>query len=266
MADAPRIEVGIFGGSGFYSLLDDAQEVPVETPYGRPSAPVVVGEIEGRAVGFIPRHGVKHELPPHEINYRANLWAMKHLGATDVILPCAAGSLQPHIEPGSFVIADQVVDRTWGRPDTYYDGPITTHVSFADPYDEEMRATALASARELGIPVHDGGTVVVIQGPRFSTRAESRWFMSQGWEVINMTQYPEVILARELELCYANISMVTDHDVGVEGAAPVSHERVVTVFNENNERLRELLFAVIPRIAPQPKEHLCATALRGARL
>ncbi|MBW3602756.1 MAG: MTAP family purine nucleoside phosphorylase, partial [Actinobacteria bacterium] len=198
--DGPRIEVGVFGGSGFYSLLDDADEVPVDTPYGPPSAPVVVGEVGGRRVGFMPRHGPRHELPPHVINYRANLWAMHELGATDVILPCAAGSLQRDVEPGQFVFCDQIVDRTSGRRDTFYDGPVTTHVSFAEPYDDEMRRVAINSARGLGIDLHERGTVVVVQGPRFSTKAESRWFASMGWEVINMTQYPESVLARELQM------------------------------------------------------------------
>ena len=266
MAAPPRIDVGIVGGSGFYALLDDALEVPVETPYGRPSAPVVVGEIGGRRVGFVPRHGVRHELPPHEINYRANLWAMQHLGATDVVLPCAAGSLQPHVEPGSFVIADQVVDRTCGRADTYYDGPITTHVSFADPYDEEMRATALASARALGIAVHERGTIVVVQGPRFSTRAESTWFASQGWEVVNMTQYPEVVLARELEMAACNISLITDYDAGPAGeaGAAVSHAAVLEVLEANNDRLRELLFHLVPRL-PLSTDRPALHALDGAR-
>jgi 5'-methylthioadenosine phosphorylase len=190
---------------------------------------------------------------------------MKAIGARRVIGPCASGALQADLELGEFVVCDQFVDRTSGRKDTFYDGPETTHVSAADPYCPDLRALLVETAGELGIPVRDGGTVVTIQGPRFSTRAESRWFQEMGWDMINMTAYPEGYLARELELCYANISMVTDHDVGVEGAAPVSHEQVVSVFNENNARLRELLFAVIPKIPEQPAEHLCATALRGAR-
>lgn len=263
-----QIQVGIFGGSGFYSLLSDAREVVVDTPYGEPSAPVVIGEIEGRTVGFMPRHGVKHTIPPHKINYRANLWAMKSLGATDVILPCAAGSLQRHIEPGSFVIADQVVDRTTGRIDTFYDGPETTHISFAEPYDAEMRQVALECARELGIPVHDGGTIVVIQGPRFSTKAESKWFSSMGWEVINMTQYPEVVLARELEMAALNISLITDYDVGLEDdpdIEPVSHAAVIETFEANNAKLRDLLFAIVPRLPLSP-DRPALHALEGARI
>ena len=262
----PRADVGVFGGSGFYSFLDDVEEVEVDTPYGKPSAPFTIGDVGGTRVAFLPRHGRRHELPPHAIPYRANLWAMKELGVRRVIGPNASGSLKPELEPGTFVLCDEFVDRTAARESTFYDGPQTTHVSAADPYCPDLRRLLVETAGELGIKARDGGTVVVIQGPRFSTRSESQWFQAAGWDVINMTAYPEGYLARELELCYANISMVTDHDVGVEGTAPVSHEQVVTVFNENNEKLRELLFAVIPRIQPQPEEHLCATALRGARI
>jgi 5'-methylthioadenosine phosphorylase len=258
-------EIGVFGGSGFYSFLDDVEERELATPYGSPSAPLTIGEIGGKRVAFLPRHGRRHELPPHAIPYRANVWAMRELGVRRIIGPNASGSLKPELQLGEFVVCDQFVDRTSGRADTFYDGPETTHVSAADPYCPELRGLLVETARELGIKARDAGTVVVIQGPRFSSRAESRWFQGMGWDTINMTAYPEGFLARELELCYANISMVTDHDVGVEGAPPVSHEQVVTVFNENNEKLRELLFAVIPRIPPQPDEHLCATALRGAR-
>ncbi|HEU5212551.1 MAG TPA: S-methyl-5'-thioadenosine phosphorylase [Gaiellaceae bacterium] len=261
MAD---VGIGVFGGSGFYSFLDDVEQVEVETPYGKPSAPLFVGEIGGALVAFLPRHGVNHELPPHRIPYRANVWAMREVGVRRIIGPCASGALQPDLQLGEFVVCDQFVDRTTGRTDTFYDGPETTHVSAADPYCPQLRRLLVDTANGLGIPVRDGGTVVTIQGPRFSTRAESKWFQDAGWHMINMTAYPEGYLARELQLCYANISMVTDHDVGVEGAEPVSHEAVLEVFTANNERLRELLFAVIPRIGPQP-EDVCATALRGAR-
>ena len=261
----PRAEVGVFGGSGFYSLLDDVEEVELETPYGPPSAAITIGDVGGTRVAFLPRHGRAHELPPHRIPYRANVWAMRELGLRRLIGPNASGALKPELRLGEFVVCDQFVDRTSGRADTFYDGPDTTHVSAADPYCPDLRRLLLETAAELGIPARDGGTVVTIQGPRFSTRAESRWFQDMGWDVINMTAYPEGYLARELELCYANISMVTDHDVGVAGAEPVSHETVIRVFNENNARLRELLFAVIPRIGPQ-QEDVCATALRSARL
>jgi 5'-methylthioadenosine phosphorylase len=259
------IEVGIFGGSGFYSLLDDVEEVTVETPFGEPSAPIAVGDISGHKVAFLPRHGTKHELPPHQINYRANLWALKELGVKRIIGPCAAGSLNKDVRPGEFVVCDQLVDRTTGRKDTFYDGPVTTHVSWADPYCPELRALAIETAGSEGITFHAKGTVVVIQGPRFSTRAESSWFGREGWEVINMTQYPEAYLARELEMCYVNISLITDYDVGVEGAPPVTHEEVLTVFNANNAKLRGLLFTLVPKI-PSDRSCPCATALEGARL
>jgi 5'-methylthioadenosine phosphorylase len=258
-------EVGVFGGSGFYSFLEDVDEVEVETPYGKPSAPFTIGEIGGKRVAFLPRHGRNHELPPAQIPYRANVWAMKELGVRRIIGPNASGALTRELELGEFVVCDQFADRTTGRADTFYEGPETTHVSAADPYCPDLRGLLVETAAELGIRARDGGTVVTIQGPRFSTRAESKWFQAMGWQVINMTAYPEGWLARELELCYANISMVTDHDVGVVGEEPVSHETVVRVFDENNEKLRQLLFAVIPKIPPQPEEHLCATALRGAR-
>lgn len=257
-------DVGIFGGSGFYSLLDDVEEITVDTPYGDPSSPVFVGEIAGTSVAFLPRHGVKHQYPPHMINYRANVWALQELGVTRIIGPCAAGSLKTDVEPGHFVICDQLIDRTAGRKDTFYDGPATTHVSYADPYCPELRSVALRLASQQGITAHDRGTVVTVQGPRFSTRAESKWFQQAGWEVINMTQYPEAYLARELEICYVNISLITDYDVGLEGSEPVSHEKVIEVFNANNEKLRALLFSLVPEI-PSERSCICASALKGAR-
>lgn len=259
-----RADIGVFGGSGFYSFLENTETVDIDTPFGKPSAPPVIGEVGGKRVAFIPRHGRKHEFPPHKVPYRANLWTMKELGVERVLGPNACGSLAAHVKPGDFVICDQLVDRTRERPNTFYDGPVTTHVSFADPYCPAMRAVAIAEGRRIGIPLHETGTVVVIEGPRFSTRAESSWFSSAGWEVINMTQYPEALLARELELCYANISLITDYDVGVEGVPPVTHEEVVRVFEQNNSRLRELLFGIIPAL-PDERACPCATALDGAR-
>jgi 5'-methylthioadenosine phosphorylase len=260
------VSVGIFGGSGFYRFLDEVEEVAVDTPYGPPSARARVGTIEGAQVIFMPRHGDEHTLPPHRINYRANVWAMREVGVRRIVGPSACGSLKPELEPGTFLVCDQFVDRTKGREDTFYDGPQTTHVSAADPYCAGLRETLVTCARELEIPVVDGGTVVVIQGPRFSTRAESRWFSRCGWDVVNMTQYPEAWLARELELCYANVSLVTDYDVGLEGmpdVPPVSVETAVGVFADNLDRLRALLFRAVPKIGPQPDD-ICASALSSA--
>ena len=258
-------EIGVFGGSGFYSFLPATETVEVDTPYGRPSAPPVIGEIGGRRVAFIPRHGVHHELPPHAINYRANLWAMRELGVERIVGPCAAGSLRKGVALGDFVVCDQIVDRTRSRSHTFYDGPVTTPISFADPYCETMREVAIRTGRDLGITMHTHGTMVVIEGPRFSTRAESKWFASQGWDTLNMTGYPEALLARELEICYANVSLITDYDVGVEDAPPVTHDEVIRVFSENNDKLRKLLFELIPALAPE-RDCVCATALTGARL
>jgi 5'-methylthioadenosine phosphorylase len=257
-------QIGVFGGSGFYSLLEDAKEVTVETPYGAPSDKVAIGTIAGKRVAFLPRHGKDHRFPPQSINYRANLWAMKDLGVTRIIAPTACGSLKPEVAPGDMVVADQFVDRTSGRKDTFYDGPITTHISTADPYCPQLRPLAIDALKSIGVKTHETGTIVVIQGPRFSTRAESKWFQDAGWEVINMTQYPECPLARELEMCYVNISLITDYDAGMAGVAPVSHEEVIKVFSSNNERVKQAIFKIIEAI---PQEHTCgcATALSGAR-
>jgi 5'-methylthioadenosine phosphorylase len=259
-----QADIGVFGGSGFYSLIEGAAEHWVETPYGAPSDKVALGEIGGRRVAFLPRHGKDHRYPPHAINYRANVYAMKTLGVKWIIGPTAAGSLAKGYKPGSMAVCDQLVDRTRGRKDTFYDGPITTHVSFADPYCPTLRPIAIDSLKSLDIETHEHGTVVVIQGPRFSTRAESNWFQSQGWEVINMTQYPESYLARELEMCYVNISLITDYDIGLEGMPPVSHHEVIEVFNRNNARVRNASAKIVERIPPDA-DCPCRHALEGAR-
>ncbi|MDX2105442.1 MAG: S-methyl-5'-thioadenosine phosphorylase [Candidatus Melainabacteria bacterium] len=260
------IEIGVFGGSGFYKLLEDCHEKVIETPYGAPSDKVTIGTLAGKQIAFMPRHGSQHQLPPHKINYRANVWAMKSLGVKRLIAPCAAGSLQKDVKLGDFVVCDQFVDRTSGRDDTYYDGPITTHVSSADPYCPELRTLAVQAGRDCGITTHDKGTVVVIQGPRFSSKAESKWFTSMGWEVINMTQYPEVHLARELEMCVVNISLITDYDSGLIGdVEPVSHAEVVKVFTENNKKLVSLLNKLVEIIPGKIDHCTCQKALAGAR-
>ena len=260
-------DIGIFGGSGFYKLLEHPEQRLVETPYGSPSDAFMLGELGGKRVAFLPRHGGKHTIPPHLINYRANMWAMKSLGVQRIISPCAAGSLQKHVKPGSFVICDQYVDRTTGRKDTFYDGPISTHVSAADPYCPEMRKLAIDAGKKSSIPVHETGTVVTIQGPRFSTRAESKWFCQAGWEVINMTQFPEAHLARELEMCVVNISLITDYDSGLHGdIEPVSHSEVIKVFNENLSKLQKLLVGLLETIPAERKQCSCSSALEHARI
>ena len=246
MADVA--EIGIFGGSGFYSLLEDVREAKIDTPYGPPSDSFFLATVAGRSVAFLPRHGRSHSIPPHRVNYRANVWAMRSLGVKAVISPCAAGSLQLHVEPGHFVVSDQFVDRTNGRADTFFDGPIVSHVSSAEIYDPVLRGIALDVIREHGITVHDGGTVVVIQGPRFSTRAESKWFSDAGWEVINMTQYPEAYLCRELGMAVVNIALITDYDAGVlEGTTAVTAHDVLAVFEQNAERIRRVVLDMVGR-------------------
>ncbi|MDQ2688622.1 MAG: S-methyl-5'-thioadenosine phosphorylase, partial [Armatimonadota bacterium] len=211
-------DIGIFGGSGFYEFAEgDITEVKVETPYGPPSDRVALATVAGHRIAFLPRHGKHHTLPPHKVPYKANLWAFQKLGITRIIAPNAVGSLQTSIAPGHFVITDQFVDRTTGRADTFYDGPVVTHVSSAEPYCPQLRQLALDATRSHGVPVHESGTCVVIQGPRFSSKAESRWFTQMGWNTVTMTQYPEAILARELALCYVNIALVTDYDAGLVG-------------------------------------------------
>lgn len=265
-----RAEIGVFGGSGLYDMegarvLD---ELKVETPFGAPSDLITIVEIAGKRVAFLPRHGRKHQYPPHKVPYKANIWAMKALGVERVLSPNAVGSLQRHIKPGDFVICDQFVDRTRHRDDTFFDGPITTHVSTAEPYCPQLRDIAIQGCRDLGIPHHERGTVVVIEGPRFSTKAESRWFTQMGWEVINMTQYPEVVLAREAELCYVNISIVTDYDTGLvaEGEVePVSAEEVMRNFAASVEKARQLITEIIRRI-PAERTCRCGEALKHARV
>lgn len=258
-------DIGIFGGSGFYKLLENAEERTVETPYGPPSDKLMLGMLGGKKVAFLPRHGVHHTIPPHKINFRANAYAMKSLGVKYIISPCAAGSLQKHVEPGDFVVCDQYVDRTNGRIDTFYDGPISTHVSAADPYCAELRKIAIAAAKDCKIKVHETGTVVVIQGPRFSSKAESKWFTAMGWEVINMTQYPEAHLCRELNMGVVNISLITDYDSGLVGAVqPVSHAEVMKVFSDNLTKLQKMLVRIC-ELMPEPGKIDCGDALAGAR-
>jgi 5'-methylthioadenosine phosphorylase len=260
--------IGVFGGSGFYDFLDDVEQVPVHTPYGPPAAPVAIGSLDGRQVAFLPRHGRDHELPPHRVNYRANVWAMREVGVSRIIGPCAAGSLQPLVHPGDFVVLDQLVDRTWGRDDTFFDGGVVGHTSFADPYCPELRQVLLSAAASVGVAAHATGTVVVVQGPRFSTRAESNWYRQAGWEVINMTQYPEAYLARELGICYAGLALITDYDTGLEGVdgiEPVTIEQVFEVLRRNVARTRELLFAAVPEV-PESFGCSCGEALSSGPL
>lgn len=241
--------IGIFGGSGFYKFLDNIQEINVDTPYGKTSDAIMLGEIAGKKVAFMPRHGRNHSIAPHKVNYRANVWAMKSIGCKRVISPCAAGSLQKDVKPGDIVFCDQYVNWTNGRLDTFFDKEDIQHISAAEPYCPQLREIAIKSAEELGYSIHKTGTVVVIQGPRFSTKSESAFFTRQGWEVINMTQYPEAHLVKELNMCPLNISLITDYDAGlVNECEPVSHEAVMKVFADNISKLQKLLFLIVENI------------------
>ena len=261
--DAP---IGVIGGSGFYAFLDDATEVDVQTPFGPPSEPVLLGRVAGRRVAFLPRHGRDHRLPPHRVPYRANMWALRAAGVRQVLAPCAVGSLLPAVGPGSLVIPDQVVDRTSGRAGTYYDndGPVV-HVSFADPYCPVGRRSVLRAADHLGWPASDGGTLVVVPGPRFSSRAESQHHAAVGWSIVGMTGQPEATLARELALCYTSIAVVTDLDAGVEAGTGVTHQEVLEVFARSIDRLRALLGSVIDKL-PSDRKCPCSHALDGETL
>ena len=245
--------IGVIGGSGFYTFFDsDARTVNLDTPFGEPSASVTVGAVGQHEVAFLPRHGANHQYPAHKVPYRANMWALRALGVRQVFAPCAVGSLTPELEPGAIVVPDQLVDRTRRRADTYFDSG-AAHVSFADPYCPTLRSAVT------GLPgVVDGGTMVVIEGPRFSTRAESQWFAAAGFTLINMTGYPEAVLARELEICYATIALVTDLDAGIDAGAGVKVVDVIAEFEKNIEPFKKLVQEAVGQV---PAERTCTECL-----
>jgi 5'-methylthioadenosine phosphorylase len=256
----PTPQVAVIGGSGFYEFLDRPREVTVPTPYGDPSAAVAVGDVEGTTVAFLPRHGAGHAFPPHRINYRANLWALRSLGVRQVLAPCAVGGLRDEVAPGDLVVPDQLVDRTSGRTQSYVETG-AVHVPFADPYCPTLsRAVA---ARE-GVSL--GGTMVVVEGPRFSTRAESRHYAAQGWSLINMTGHPEAVLAREMQLCYAAIALVTDMDAGVASGEGVGQAEVFAMFAANIDRLKGILTGVVGELPPPGEGCACASWADGLEL
>lgn len=254
-----KAEIGIIGGSGLYDpgIIKDAQEVKVYTPYGEPSDYITVGKVEGRSVAFLPRHGRGHRIPPHKINYRANVWAMKELGVKFLISVSAVGSLRLDYKPGDFVVPNQFIDMTKKRDYTFFDGPVVAHVSMAEPFCESLRRVIISASKDLNITTHDRGTYICIEGPRFSTRAESRvWKEVFKADIIGMTLVPEVNLACEAQLCYATIAMVTDYDVFAE--IPVTAEEVTRVMAENTEKVKRLLYEVIKRLPEKPEEGLCS--------
>ena len=258
-AVSARAEIGVIGGSGFYEFLTASERVSITTPFGDPSDDVVIGDLEGRRVAFLARHGQGHRFPPHRVNYRANLWALRSVGVRQVLAPCAVGSLKPEHGPGTIVVPDQVVDRTWGRDHTIYDGvgPVV-HVGFSDPYCPRGRAAAVNAGRAAGKRVVDSGTLVVVNGPRFSSRAESRWHQQAGWTVVGMTGMPEASIARELAICFTTIALVTDHDAGVEGGEAVTHEEVLRVFARNINDLKVVLRSTIVAM-PAAEDDAAAT-------
>jgi 5'-methylthioadenosine phosphorylase len=245
--------IGVIGGSGFYSLLDEPEERIVETPYGAPSDTLTFGSLAGRDVVFLPRHGRAHRFAPHVVPYRANLWALRSSGVRQVVSLSAVGSLTTDLPAGRLVVPDQLVDRTSGRAHTFFSaGDGVGHAPFADPYCPRGRAAALA-----GGAAHDGGALVVVNGPRFSSRAESREFQSHGWAIIGMTAMPEAALARELALCYTTLALVTDLDAGVEAGEGVTHTEVLEVFAANLPKLRGLLVETLERLPEQQGDCVC---------
>lgn len=249
----PFADVAVIGGSGLYALLDAPRAQKIDTPYGEPSDPVTIAEVGGRAVAFLPRHGADHRFPPHRIPYRANLWALHSIGVRQILAPCAVGGLTPAHGPGTFVVPDQLIDRTSGRVQTFHDEG-AVHTNFADPYCPTLRRIALEHTPE----AVDGGTMVVVEGPRFSTRAESRWHAAMGGTIVNMTGHPEAILARELGVCYAALALVTDLDAGVEGDHGVTMDEVFAVFAANTDRLRGYLLAAVAALPGKPTDCGCA--------
>ena len=250
-------EVGVFGGSGFYDLLDDAVDVEPHTPYGPPASPIRVGMLGGRRVAFLARHGLHHQFAPHRVPFQANVWAMAAMGVRSIVAPCSVGSLRADMHPGELVIVDQLVDRTKARPDTFHDvgaddatpgsEGVVHHQGFAEPYDPDIRAALISAGETLpNTRVHPRGTMVVIEGPRFSTRAESMWFREMGWHVINMTGYPEAVLAAEANVRYASVALITDYDAGVDGHDPVTMEEVLATMRDNIDHVRALIEAALP--------------------
>lgn len=254
-----RAHVGIIGGSGVYDpgIFENVKEIKVDTPYGNPSDLILVGEVRGVKVAFLPRHARGHRIPPHMINYRANVWAMKALGVKWLIAVSAVGSLREDYKPGHLVVPDQYIDMTKGRKYTFYDGPATVHISAAEPFCEDLRQKLYETGRALGYDIHPRGTYICIEGPRFSTKAESRvWREVFKADIIGMTLVPEVSLACEAQLCYATLAMVTDYDVWAE--RPVTAQEVTKVMAENVGKARKILYELIPKLAGEPDEARCS--------
>ena len=265
MAGRDSADIAFIGGTGVYDpeIVENAREVKVYTPFGAPSDLVTLGTYKGRKVAFIPRHGKGHQIPPHRINYRANIWALKELGVRQIVASSAVGSLREDYAPGDFVITDQFIDRTKGRPDTFYEGGRLCHISSADPICPQLHDFFVGHARKLGLRVHPTGTYVCVQGPRFSTRAESKLFRQWGADLVGMTLYPECVLAREAEICYVSVAMVTDYDVWAD--KPVSTQGILETLQENSANFKRLIMEALPGI-PEERTCGCGEALKTALL
>lgn len=257
------MRIGIIGGTGMYDadFLLEPRAVVIDTPFGKPSEPVSVGKIGSTEVVVIPRHGKGHIMNPTNVNYRANIWAMKRLGVTRIIAPCAVGSLREEIKPGDLVFTDQFIDRTTKRISTFYDKEKVCHISTAQPFCPELRKLLIDSAEKLNLPHHKSGTNIVIEGPRFSTKAESNLFRSLGCDTINMTMIPECVLAREAEICYAAVAQVTDYDCWRDTV--VEFTDIINTLKANVEKTKKLLLEVIPKI-PLQRNCSCGSALKNA--
>ena len=257
------VEIGIFGGTGIYDsgLLENPQEIEVDTPYGKPSDKITVGVFKGRKIAFLPRHGKKHSIPPHMINYKANIWAFKELGVTRIIAPSAVGSLKEEVEPGHFALPTQFLDFTKAREGSFSEMGRVIHISVADPFCPELQSSILDVVKNQDFKIHKDCTYVCIQGPRFSTKAESKFYRTTGAEIIGMTLVPECQLAREAQMCYASISTVTDYDVWAE--KPVTAKEVLETLSKNVERTKRVLTELIEKI-PKTRSCSCAKALEEA--
>ncbi|MCL4330421.1 MAG: S-methyl-5'-thioadenosine phosphorylase [Candidatus Thermoplasmatota archaeon] len=254
-------KIGIIGGSGLYSLLKDGRSVDVKTPHGLPSEKPEIGKINGVEVAFIPRHGRKHQYPPHKVNYKANIEAFVSLGVERVLTLNAVGSLKEDLKPGEIVFPDQFIDFTRRRDLTFYDGPEVYHISAADPFCEDMNRIAYSAAGKLGFKSHNSGTYVCVEGPRFSTRAESRMFRTYA-DIIGMTLVPEINLSLEKGLCYSTIATITDYDVWAE--TPVDASEVMRIMKENEEKVSRLVYEILPDIARERKCS-CKNRLENAK-
>src|SRR3989304_4042289 len=260
-----QAEIGIIGGTGLYDpeLLKNVEEVTVDTPYGAPSDAITIGELAGRRVAFLPRHAKKHTIRPTDINSRANIFALKKLGVQRILAPSAVGSLKEDYKPGDIAYVDQFIDRTTRREQSFYTKKKVCHISVAEPMCTELRQTLIAIAKEIGIRAHPTGTYVCIEGPRFSTKAESRLFRSWGADVIGMTLVPECVLAREAEVCYASIATITDYDVWKDH--PVSADEVVATMKASVEKVKRIILETVSRL-PKERDCGCKDALKCAFL